>query len=144
MANMMYFFYKKLMVIRHLKNVWSAEWGGYIFYSHGWKHSRGVMTLMRLTVKVENTSTTSDRKGRFLSLIFQYRTKNFVSSIFKLPMTKIFRSNFIPDERESYSRRYVNSYLVLGDFICPFENIDKKRRKRHQQHEKCHPEHSRN
>ena len=53
-------------------------------------------------------------------------------------MTRIFRSIFILDERESHSRRYVNSYLVLGDFSCPFENIDKKRRKRHQQHEKCH------
>ena len=70
-------FYKKPMVIRQLKNVWSAEWGGDIFYSHGSKHSRGVMTLMRPTVKVENTSTTSDRNGRVLIVNLTIQDEEF-------------------------------------------------------------------
>ena len=49
-----------------IENVWCAEWGGDIFYSHGSKHSRGVMILVRPTLKAENISITSDRNGRVL------------------------------------------------------------------------------
>ena len=49
-----------------IENVWHAEWGGNIFYSHGSKHSRGVMTLMRPMAKVENINTICDQNGRVL------------------------------------------------------------------------------
>jgi len=49
-----------------IENVWRGEWERDIFYSHGSKHSRGVMTLIRPTLKAENISITGDKNGRVL------------------------------------------------------------------------------
>ena len=51
-------FFQETYIDNTIENVWSAEWGGGIFYSHGSKHSRGGMTLMTPTVKGENISIT--------------------------------------------------------------------------------------
>ena len=49
-----------------IENAWRAEWGGDICYSHGSKHSRGVMILFRPVLKAENISITNDKNGRLL------------------------------------------------------------------------------
>ena len=60
-----------------IENVWRAEWGGDIFYSHGSKHSRGVMTLIRPTVKVQNTNTSCDKNGRVLVVNLTIQEEEF-------------------------------------------------------------------
>lgn len=32
---------------RELENLWQAEWGGKVFYSHGTSSARGVATLVK-------------------------------------------------------------------------------------------------
>ena len=78
-----------------IENIWRAEWGGDIFNSHGSKHSRGAMTLMRPMVKGETSAQPVTETEEFLLLILQYKTKSFVWRIFMRLMTKIFRSIFI-------------------------------------------------
>ena len=60
-----------------IENVWRAEWGGDIFYPHGSKHSRGIMTLMRPTVKVKNINTTCDWNGRVLVVNLAIQDEEF-------------------------------------------------------------------
>jgi len=60
-----------------IENVWSAEWGGDIFYSHGSKHSRGVMILIRPTLKVDNTSISGDKNGRVLIVNLTIQDEEF-------------------------------------------------------------------
>ena len=127
-----------------IENVWRAEWGGDIFYSHGSKHSRGVMTLMRPTVKVENISTACDQRGRVHIVNLTLQDEEFCLANIYAPNNQNLQADFYTQLTRKL-RPYVNSNLVLGgDFNCPLENIDKKRRKRNQQQEKYHPEHSPN
>ena len=111
---------------RSIENVWRAEWGGDIFYSHGSKHSRGVMTLMRPTVKGENISTTCDRNGRVLIVNLTIQDEEFCLANIYAPNDRNLQVDFYTQLTRKL-RPYVNSNLVLGgDFNCPLENIDKK------------------
>ena len=109
-----------------IENVWRAEWGGDIFYSHGSKHSRGVMTLMRPTVKGENISTTCDRNGRVLIVNLTIQDEEFCLANIYAPNDQNLQVDFYTQLTRKL-RPHVNSNLVLGgDFNCPLENIDKK------------------
>ena len=48
--------------------LWEAEWGGKVFFSHGTSQSKGVMTLVnpKLDFKIEKCIT--DKNGRFIIL----------------------------------------------------------------------------
>jgi len=63
-----------------MDNVWSAEWGGDIFYSHGSRHSRAVTILIPLILKAEYISISGDKNGESLLLILQYKIKSFFCS----------------------------------------------------------------
>ena len=52
----------------NIESYWRAEWGGNIYFSHGTKHSRGVMILFRAAVKPDSVQVISDKNGRFLIL----------------------------------------------------------------------------
>ena len=106
-----------------IENVWRAEWEGDIFYSHGSKHSRGVMTLLRPTVKVENINTTCDRNRRVLIVNFTKQDEEFCLANIYAPNDQNLQADFYTQKL----RPYVNSNLILGgDFNCPLLNIDKK------------------
>ena len=50
------------------ENIWSAEWGGKIYFNHGSKHSKGVAILFdpKLTVTVKKEIKSDD--GRIIIL----------------------------------------------------------------------------
>ena len=93
---------------------------------HGSKHSRGVMTLVRPTVKVENTNITCDKNGRVLVVNLTIQEEEFCFATIYAPNDQNLQVDFYT-HLTSMLRPYVNSNLVLGgDFNCPLENIDKK------------------
>ena len=96
-----------------IENVWHAEWGGDIFYSHGSKHSRGVMTLMRPTAKVENINTICDQNGRVLIVNRTIRDKEFCLANMYAPNDQNLQANFYT-QRTRKLCAYVNSNLVRG------------------------------
>ena len=49
-----------------LEDVWRAEWGGEILFAHGFKYSKGVMTLFKPSLNVDYLEITVDKNGRFL------------------------------------------------------------------------------
>ena len=98
-----------------IENVWRAEWGGDIFYSHGSKHSRGVMTLMRPTVKGENISTTCDRNGRVLIVNLTIQDEEFCLANIYAPNDQNLQVDFYTQLTRKL-RPYVNSNL--GSLKC--------------------------
>ena len=95
-------------------------------YSHGSKHSRGVMTLMRPAVKGENISITCDRNGRVLIVNLTIQDEDFCFANIYAPNDQNLQVDFCTQLTRKL-RPYVNSNLVLGgNFNCPLENIDKK------------------
>ena len=77
-----------------IENIWRAEWGGDVFYSHGSKHSRGVMLLIKPTFKIENPDIIRNKKGGFFSFGLRYKMKNFVLSTFTLQMIQVSKKRF--------------------------------------------------
>ena len=48
--------------------IWEAEWGGKVYFSHGSSHSKGVMTLVNPNLDVKVEKCIQDTNGRFLIL----------------------------------------------------------------------------
>ena len=104
---------------------WRAEWGGDTFYSHGSKHSRGVMILIRPTLKAENISITNDKNGRLLIVRLILQDEEFCLANIYAPNDQKQQIQFY-SELLSKLRPHANeNVLVGGDFNCPLENIDK-------------------
>lgn len=55
----------------HLGKLWTNEWGGQVFYSHGSPSSRGVAILFNRNTDFKVLSQVSDREGRFLGMDVQ-------------------------------------------------------------------------
>lgn len=51
-----------------VENIWSNEWGRKIIFSHGTKHGRGVMILLRPGLDIEISNTSTDNIGRLILL----------------------------------------------------------------------------
>ena len=107
------------------KTIENAEWGGDICYSHGSKHSRGVMILFRPTLKAKNISITNDKNGRLLIVRLTLQGEEFCFVNVCVPNNQNQQINFY-NELTSKLRPYANENLKMGgDFNCPLENIDK-------------------
>lgn len=48
------------------QHIWSAEWGGPAFYSHGLSNSRGVCILLPRNSQIQVLSTKTDHEGRYI------------------------------------------------------------------------------
>ena len=50
------------------ERIWSAEWGGQIFYSHGSEHSKGVCVLIKPNSLFQVDIVELDTNGRYIIL----------------------------------------------------------------------------
>jgi len=50
------------------ERIWSAEWGGQIFYSHGSDHSKGVCVLIKRNSPIQVGIVELDMNGRYIIL----------------------------------------------------------------------------
>ena len=53
------------------EKIWTAEWGGQIFYSHGSNHSRGVCVLIKPNSPLHVEIVELDVNGRFIILCLE-------------------------------------------------------------------------
>ena len=108
-----------------IENIWRAEWGGDVFYSHGSKHSRGVMLLIKPTFKIENPDIIRDKKGRFLLVRASLQDEEFCFVNIYAPNDPSLQKTFF-NELSNKLRPYSNDNIILGgDFNCPLESVDK-------------------
>ena len=66
---------------KNIESLWRAEWGGDVLSSHGSKHSRGVMVLLKPTLKIENSEIVLDKSGRFLLVRTTMLDEDFFANI---------------------------------------------------------------
>ena len=53
---------------KEVENIWKKQWKGEMFFSHGSERSRGVLILIKNSLKFELISVRADKEGRFIFL----------------------------------------------------------------------------
>jgi len=53
---------------KDLEPIWENEWSGKAFFSHGTNHSKGVITVINLSVNFKVEKGIPDKQGRFIIL----------------------------------------------------------------------------
>ena len=53
---------------KECENIWQAEWGGEVFFSHGTKYSKGTMILINPKIKCKVENKICDKNGRYIIL----------------------------------------------------------------------------
>ena len=61
-----------------VEKLWSAEWGGKMFFCHGSKHSKGTVIMFNPSLDVEVVECTTSEKGRIIILEAQIDDTKFI------------------------------------------------------------------
>ena len=110
--------------------IWSAEWGGQIFYYHGSDHSKGVCVLIKPNSPIQVEVVELDMNGRFI--ILRLKTPGDTSfNVVNIYAPTDYReqTNFI----ESLIKKIVSAtdssnLIIAGDWNTTLNSIDKKGR----------------
>lgn len=101
--------------------IWTSQWGGKCFFSHGSNMSRGVHTLARRDLDFTINSVVKDEEGRMLILDVTAKENSFVLTNVYAPnedrpqfFTKVFNEVVACDSPE---------YIASGDFNLAINNI---------------------
>ena len=106
--------------------VWSAEWGGKVFFSHGTANSKGVMILInpKLDCKVEKCI--SDNNGRFIILDVALDDSHII-------LVNIYAPNDLNQQAKFFKlmqlhlQDFSEEIVSIGvDFNCSLSDKDKK------------------
>ena len=107
------------------ENIWSAEWGGKIYFNHENKHSKGVAILFdpKLTVTVKKEIKSDD--GRII--ILQTNIDDEISVLINIHAPNNIHAQQIFFKKLSEMLRSYANFLIFigGDFNCPLANEDK-------------------
>ena len=66
--NCSFVFLQETYSLKECENVWQAEWGGEVFFSHGTNHSKGTMILINPKIKCNVQKKICDKNGRYIIL----------------------------------------------------------------------------
>ena len=61
-----------------IEKLWSAEWGGKMFFCHGSKHSKGTVIMLNPSLDAEIIECTMGEKGRIIILEVRIDSTTFV------------------------------------------------------------------
>ena len=112
---------------KECENVWRAEWGGEIFFSHGTNHSKGALILIdpKITCKVEKQIC--DKNGRYIILDL------VLADLQRIVLVNIYAPNdvnqqvsFFKELQEQLREFSEEAIIIGGDFNCTLSEIDKK------------------
>ena len=95
------------------EKVWSAEWGGKIFYSHGTAHSKGVCTLLNPSCTFQLSSIQTDPQGRFLIAKIIIEEECYITNVYA-PNDYRNQDDFT---KTLTPRKYKGPVKVVGTFI---------------------------
>ena len=66
--NCSFVFLQETYSLKECENVWQAEWGGEVSFSHGTNHSKGTMILINPKIKCNVQKKICDKNGRYIIL----------------------------------------------------------------------------
>ena len=95
------------------EGVWTSEWGGRAFFSHGEKNSRGTATFINRKFKDKITKMSSDVAGRFVSLTINHQDENVL-------LTNIYGPNHDApkffEQILQQNQENCDKTVIIGDF----------------------------
>ena len=110
---------------KNTEDVWKAEWGGKIYFSHGTTHSKGVMILFNPKLNFEINSATTDKNGRYLLLKTKMFEEFFLLCNVYAPNDSNSQEHFLSN-LGGILQQYADLNLIIGgDFNCPITSADK-------------------
>ena len=113
--------------LRDNENVWCAEWGGKIIFSHGTTHSKGVCILLNPNSTFYLDNVQIDPEGRILISRLKVAEETFfIVNIYALNDYRD-QNEFIKTLGESLLRKTDTSRLIIaGDWNCTLRRVDKR------------------
>ena len=110
---------------KSVEEIWKAEWGGKIYYSHGTTHSKGVMILFKPSLDFEIESILADKNGRYLLLKANMLESSFLFSNIYAPNDPATQITFFCN-LENILLPFADAQIILGgDMNCPLTPTDK-------------------
>ena len=61
---------------KDIEHIWRNQWGGHVIFSHGTKHSKGVMILIRPGFNIDMDKIVCDKTGRYILIHARISNQN--------------------------------------------------------------------
>ena len=106
--------------------IWEAEWGGRVFFSHGSSHSRGVMTLVNPNLDFKVEKCIYDTNGRFLILDLLIDEFHVILVNIYAPNDASQQVTFFKELENQLDDFSQENIIIAGDFNCALSENDKK------------------
>ena len=108
------------------EKIWSAEWGGKIFFCHGTAHSKGVCTLSNPNSTFNLGLGQTDHQGRILISKLKISEEIFFIVNIYAPTDYRDQNEFIKNLSEFLLKKTDTSRLIIaGDWNCTLTKADK-------------------
>ena len=110
------------------ERIWSAEWGGQIFYSHGSDHSKGVCELIKPNSPIHVEIVELDTNGRFIILRLKTPSETSFNVVnIYAPTDYHEQIDFI----KSFTKKIISltdssNLIIAGDWNTTLNSIDKQ------------------
>ena len=109
------------------EKVWSAEWGGKMFYSHGTAHSKGVCTLLNPSCTFQLSSIQTHPQGRFLIAKIIIEEECYYTTNVYAPNDFRDQDDLIKTLSEQViSKTDTSKVIIAGDWNTTLNQIDKR------------------
>ena len=106
--------------------IWEAEWGGKVYFSHGSSHSKGVMTLVTPNLDVKVEKCIQDTNGRFLILDLLIDELHLILVNIYAPNDANQQVTFFKELENQLEDFAQENIIIAGDFNCALSENDKK------------------
>ena len=108
------------------EKIWSAEWGGKIFFCHGTAHSKGVCILANPNSTFNLDVVQTDHQGRILIPKLKISEEIFFIVNIYAPTDYRDQNEFIKNLSEFLLKKTDTSRLIIaGDWNCTLTKADK-------------------
>ena len=124
--NCSFVFLQETYSSKECENIWQAEWGGEVTFSHGTNYGKGTMILINPKIKYKVEKKICDKNGRYIILdIALADTRVALVNIY--PPNDINQQvSFFKELQEQLQEFSEENIIIGGDFNCTLSEKDKK------------------
>ena len=119
-------FLQKTYSSKECAQIWEAEWGGKVYFSHGSSHSKDVMTLVTPNLDVKVEKCIQDTNGRFLILDLLIDELHLILVNIYAPNDANQQVTFFKELENQLEDFAQENIIIAGDFNCALSENDKK------------------
>ena len=111
---------------KECKNIWQAEWGSEVFFSHGTKHSKGTMILINPKTKCKVAKKLCDKNGRYVILDILLEDTGIVLVNIYAPNDANQQISFFKEIQQQLQDFPEEIIGIDGDINCTLAEKDKR------------------